>query len=124
MSADRTLMSIIRTALSLIAFGFTIFHFLRFVRESLDASQIVTQGAARNFSIALVALGILLLAAGIAGHVRFMLELRADHARLVREGLIPEDRFPYSVTLAAAVLLLVIGLFAILSMVVRAGPFQ
>ena len=29
MSADRTLMSIIRTSLSLISFGFTIFQFFR-----------------------------------------------------------------------------------------------
>jgi hypothetical protein len=52
-----------------------------------------------------------------------MLELRHDHDQLVREGLIPADDFPYSVTLAAAVLLLGVGILAILSMVVTIGPF-
>jgi hypothetical protein len=35
-----------------------------------------------------------------------------------------EGRLPYSVPLAAALLLLLLGLLAILSIVVRAGPFH
>lgn len=123
MSADRTLMSIVRTALSLIGFGFTIYQFFRHLHEQTGATPIVRPHAARNFGVGLVALGILLLVFGIIGHIRFMLELRHDHDQLVREGLIPADDFPYSVTLAAAVLLLGVGILAILSMVVTIGPF-
>jgi putative membrane protein len=123
MSADRTLMSIVRTALSLIGFGFTIFQFFRALARSSGGSVVPAQ-AAYNFGITLVGVGILMLLLGIVGHVRFMVELRADHAALVDERLIPHDHFPYSVTLAIALLLLLIGLLAIASMLVRTGPFS
>ena len=86
-------------------------------------APVVRPHAARNLSVGLVALGVLLLALGIMGHIRFMLELRHDHDGLVRERLIQPDHFPYSVTLAAAVLLLALGILAILSMAVSVGPF-
>jgi inner membrane protein YidH len=121
MSADRTLMAIVRTALSLISFGFTIYHFFGFLRQSAGMARVE---AARNLSVALVSVGILMLVLGIVGHVSFMLELRADHGQLVQARLIPHDRFPYSVTLAVALLLLLIGLLAVISMVVRTGPFR
>ncbi len=120
MSADRTLMSIIRTALSLIAFGFTIYQFFRYLRH---AEAKIRAAAAHNFGLALVTLGVLLLAFGIWAHVRFMIELRRDHNQLVDESMIPRDRFPLSVTFGAAVLLLLIGVFTILSMSLRFGPF-
>src|SRR5262249_40058156 len=58
MSADRTLMSIIRTSLALIGFGFTIFQFFRYLRESVGAEQIIRGYAPRNFGLALVLLGV------------------------------------------------------------------
>jgi inner membrane protein YidH len=122
MSANRTLMSIIRTALSLIGFGFTIYQFFRSLRESVTPG--IRPDAARNFGFTLVLLGVLLLTFGIVGHIKFMLELRRDHSELVAESLIPDDRFPFSVTLGAALLLLLTGLLAILSMVGRSGPFR
>lgn len=122
MSADRTLMSIVRTAIALIGFGFTIFQFFRYLQQQAAGS--IRPEAARNFGLALVLLGTALLAFGIFGHVRFMLELRRDHKEMAAESLIPHDRFPLSVTLGVAVLLLLIGLLATLSMVVRIGPFN
>jgi putative membrane protein len=125
MSADRTLMSIVRTALSLIGFGFTIYQFFRYLRQSAVVSETVVRSTeARNFSVALVVVGILMLVLGIAGHVRFMIELRGDHDQLVQAGLIPHDHYPYSVTLAIALLLLLVGLLAVVSMVARTGPFS
>lgn len=122
MSADRTLMSIIRTAIALIGFGFTIFQFFEHLQQQVGIS--IRPQAARNFGLALVLLGTLLLAFGIFGHVRFMLELRRDHKEMAAESLIPHDRFPLSMTLGAAVLLLLIGLLAILSMMLGTGPFN
>jgi putative membrane protein len=122
MSADRTLMSIIRTALSLIGFGFTIFQFFRFLRESAGVAERIY--AARNFGVALVSIGILLLVLGIIGHIRFMLELRSEHGDLVSARMIPDDRFPYSGTLAVSLLVLLLGLFAIISIVGHVGPFS
>src|SRR5208283_6245952 len=70
LAEDRTLMSVIRTSLSLIGFGFTIFQFFQRLREQ---DVITKAAAARNFGLALVALGILMLVVGIIYHIQFML---------------------------------------------------
>ena len=121
MSADRTLMSVIRTSLSLIGFGFTIFQ----VFQRLYEAQILKRAQApRNFGQALVFLGVATLILGIVYHTKFMLELRRQREAMRADGLIhAESRFPVSMTLIIAVLLLAIGLFAIVSMVFGVGPF-
>jgi putative membrane protein len=121
MSADRTLMSVIRTSLSLIGFGFTIFQFFEKMKE---AGTLAHDAAPRNFGIALVALGIGMLVLGIGYHVLFMLGLRTERKLMSHDGLIhAESRFPPSLTLVTAVILLAIGVFAIISMLYRVGPF-
>jgi putative membrane protein len=122
MSADRTLMSVIRTALSLIGFGFTIAQVFQKLREQ----DIITKAAApRNFGLALVGLGIVMLVLGIAYHVQFMLGLRHLRESMRAEGLIHgESVFPVSLTLITALILLVIGVAAILSMAFQVGPFE
>jgi putative membrane protein len=121
MSADRTLMSVIRTSLSLISFGFTIFQFFQKLR---DQSVLTEAGPARNFGTTLVALGICMLVLGIIYHVQFMLELRRRRTELTGEELIHgESSFPLSLTLVTAVVLLLIGIAAIVSMLFHVGPF-
>jgi putative membrane protein len=122
MSADRTLMSVIRTSLSLISFGFTIFQ----VFEKLRDQAVITHAAApRNFGISLVALGILMLVGGIIYHLQFMYGLREERKAMTAAGLIHgESRFPPSLTLITAVILLVIGIAAIVSMLFQIGPFD
>jgi len=121
MSADRTLMSVIRTSLSLISFGFTIFQVFQKAR---DAGMLSHAGAARNFGVTLVALGIGMLIFGIGYHIQFMLGLREVRKEMTAEGLIHgESRFPPSLTLISALLLLLIGLAAIISMLFSVGPF-
>jgi putative membrane protein len=121
MSADRTLMSVIRTSLSLIGFGFTIFQ----VFQKLHDSQVLKSSeAARHFGIALVLLGIAMLVSGIGYHCFFMVGLRKERQALKAQGLVhAESRFPVSLTLLVALLLLIIGLLAIASMVFESGPF-
>jgi putative membrane protein len=121
MSADRTLMSVIRTSLSLISFGFTIYQ----VFEKLRDQQVLTGTApARNFGVALVALGIGMLVLGIIYHLQFMTGLRHERAAMTEEGLVHgESRFPPSLTLIIAVVLLLIGIAAIVSMIFQVGPF-
>ena len=121
MSADRTLMSVIRTSLSLISFGFTIFQ----VFEKLkDAGTLTHAAAPRNFGITLVALGILMLIGGIIYHVQFMVGLREERKAMTAAGLVHgESHFPVSLTLMTALILLVIGVVAIVSMVFQIGPF-
>jgi len=122
LAEDRTLMAVIRTALSLIGFGFTIAQVFQKLREQ----DIVTKAAApRNFGLALVGLGIVMLVLGIVYHVQFMLGLRHLRESMRAEGLIHgESVFPVSLTLITALILLVIGVAAILSMAFHVGPFE
>jgi putative membrane protein len=125
LSADRTLMSIIRTSLALIGFGFTIFQFFRYLRESVGGEQIIRGAAPRNFGLALVLLGVAMLFMGICNHIAFMLQVRRERQGFVDRGLIPDgDSFPVSTTLIVAIVLLTIGMVAIFGMVMRAGPFH
>jgi putative membrane protein len=120
MSADRTLMSVIRTSLSLIGFGFTIFQFFQKLREA----GTLTSGSPRNFGLALAWLGVGMLVLGIVYHLQFMLGLRHERVEMTQAGLIHgQSRFPVSLTLIVAVLLLLIGLLAIVGMTLNAGPF-
>ena len=121
LSADRTLMSVIRTSLSLIGFGFTIYQFF----DKLKKADVLTRAyAPRNFGLALVSLGIALLVLGIVYHLWFMLGLRRERRHMAAAGLIyAESAFPPSMTLVTAVLLLLIGIAAIVSMIFQVGPF-
>jgi putative membrane protein len=113
---------VIRTALSLIGFGFTIAQ----VFQKLRDQDIVTKATApRNFGLTLVGLGIVMLVLGIAYHVQFMLGLRRLRESMHAEGLIHgESVFPVSLTLITALILLFIGIAAILSMAFHVGPFE
>ena len=94
MSADRTLMSVIRTSLSLIGFGFTIAQ----VFQKLRDQDIITKAAApRNFGLALVGLGIVVLVLGIIYHVQFMLGLRHLRELMREEGLVHGESWLSSV---------------------------
>ena len=121
LSADRTLMSVIRTSLSLIGFGFTIAQ----VFEKLREQDVITKVAApRNFGVALIALGILMLVIGIIYHIQFMLGLRHLRESMRQDGLLHgESIFPLSLTLITALVLLIIGVAAIVSMMFQVGPF-
>ncbi len=121
MSADRTLMSVMRTSLSLIGFGFTIFQIFQ---KAHEADILKSSLAPRHFGEALVLLGIGMLVVGIGYHVYFMMGLRRERVMLKADGLIhAESQFPLSLTLIVALLLLLIGFFAIASMVFGIGPF-
>jgi putative membrane protein len=121
MSADRTLMSVIRTSLSLISFGFTIFQVFAKLK---DAGTLAHAAAPRNFGITLVALGIVMLIGGIAYHLQFMVHLRQQRDAMIADGLVHgQSQFPVSLTLLTAVILLLIGVFAIVSMIFSIGPF-
>ncbi len=123
MSAERTLMSVIRTALSLISFGFTIYQFFGHLAE-----QKVINGqshAARNFGMALIYLGVAMVAAGIVYHVQFMIGLRRERLEMTNAGLVhSRSRFPVSFTLLIALVLFALGIAAIASLTFRVGPFS
>ena len=122
MAADRTLMAVIRTALSLISFGFTIYQFFNKLR---DAGVLKGVAAARNFGESLVLLGIGMLILGIIYHLLFMRGLRQEREALKAAGLVhAKSVFPVSLVLIVAVLLLLLGIAAALSMIGHAGPLE
>lgn len=123
LSNDRTLMSVVRTALSLIAFGFTIFQFFHKVSEQFLPGGLPSH-APRRFGLALIVLGIVILGFGIANHLHATRERRSRRQSLFDKGLIhhPELRKPNS-ALIVATLLLIVGILAVLSVGLRAGPF-
>ena len=121
MSADRTLMSIIRTSLSLISFGFTIYQVFNKLRE---AGALAGAAPARHFGVALVLLGVGMLVLGIIYHLMFMVGLRSERSSMVAEGLVHgQSKFPPSLTLVTALVLLAIGCAAIAGLMWQIGPF-
>jgi putative membrane protein len=123
MSADRTLMSVMRTAISLIGFGFTIFQVFGHLRDINILAK--TSHAPRNFSIALVTIGIVMLALGIVYHLQYMRALRNQRKDMVNLQLIHgESPYPVSLTLLVAIMVLMLGLLAVVSMVFSVGPFD
>jgi len=67
MAADRTLMAWMRTSLSMLSFGFTIYKFLLYVRESLSNDLLKAQGP-RRFGIVLIAMGTMSMFFGLIDH--------------------------------------------------------
>jgi putative membrane protein len=113
MAADRTLMAVIRTSLSLITFGFT---FYQVFKRLATAHVLADTAGARHFGTALVLLGICMLILGVIYHIMFMLALRAQRRKMRDLQLIyAESGFPASLTLIVAVLLLLVGIYAAIS---------
>jgi len=122
LSTERTLMSVVRTALALISFGFTIFQFFHALNDQFLATDLPAT-APRRFGLALILLGNVLLLLGIVNHVRETAERRARRKALFDRGLIhhPEIVKVSSATVVA-ILLLLVGLLALLSLALRQGP--
>jgi putative membrane protein len=124
MAADRTLMSVQRTSLSLIGFGFTIFTFFRSLADKKLLDDAIPSAAPARFGLTLVGLGVILLALGILSHFNYMKQLRQQRDdMMISELLPPEPGLPISLALIAAFTLLIFGLFVILSIMARVGPF-
>jgi putative membrane protein len=122
MTADQTLMSVIRTSLTLMTFGFAMYEFFT---KLTDQKMLTATAAPRNFGSALVYLGVGMIAVGIAFHVQFMWRLRRERQEMRAAGLLhDENGFPLSFTLVVAVLLLLLGVGAIVSVSFGIGPFQ
>jgi putative membrane protein len=121
MSSDRTLMATVRTSLSLIGFGFTIFQFF----HTLHARYVnLPDAAPRRFGFALILLGLILLALGLADHKKQTAARRQRRLRLYEGKLIHhvESARPSSAFIIA-VMLFIVGLLALLSVGLRIGPF-
>ncbi len=113
MSSDRTLMSVVRTSLSLIGFGFTIFQFFHTLSEKFMEGSLQPESP-RRFGLALIVLGVILLCIGIGNHLQETAARRRRRQMLYDQGLIHHSE-PVKVSniLVIAILLLLVGLAAV-----------
>ena len=116
LAVERTILAWIRTAVSLIAFGFTIVQFFERMQAIPGAAPAVYPNAP-NY------LGLALIGAGIASLIVSLWEYRwtikylwsGDYAAIA--GMTPEGR--NSPVIAVALVLLLVGIFAFMSVLLR-----
>ncbi len=112
LAADRTLMAWIRTSVSMISFGFSIYKFFQYLLESNLASGRLQHYAPRNFGVALVGLGMILLALAVIEYLLFLRNLSRETGQ----------KYPISTALIAAILLSAVGVLVLLNLLFRIGP--
>jgi putative membrane protein len=111
MAADRTLMAWTRTALSMISFGFTIFKFLHYIQVEGKAIGIRNPNGPRNFGLTLIAVGVISLLIACIQHLHYAKKLN------------PEKKWHFSLALAVAGFIVLLGLLALVNIIFKIGPF-
>lgn len=102
---ERTLMAWIRTATSLITFGFTIYKFFQIEAGAGRQDRVIS---ATEFSVLMIVFGLVSLLMATLQHWRDVNALRAEY---------PETRRSLAVVLAALISLL--GIFALITVLLR-----
>jgi len=105
---ERTLMAWVRTAASLISFGFTIYKFLQYLEQQNKSH--VPEGflGPRTFGILMIGIGLIALAIATVQNRREMQSLRSQYGQL-----------PLSLAGFVAGLVAVLGLFSMTVLVLR-----
>lgn len=104
---ERTLMSWIRTAVSLISFGFTIYKFLQYVEDKSGLPAGHMMGARRS-GLFMIGTGLLALVLATISHRRAMKELRKKYVEV-----------PYSMAAVLAIVISIYGLLAFIAVIFR-----
>jgi putative membrane protein len=107
MAADRTLMAWIRTGLSMLSFGFTIYKFLLYVKDSVSGSILRAQGP-RRFGIFLIGLGTASIIFGLIDYYRLAKSLEGESGRK-----------PWSFALLVGTLTSLLGLILFLTILIH-----
>ena len=108
LSSEQTLMSWVRTSVSLFTFGFSIAKFFQYL--SLKQEDTDFSAGPRRLGISLICVGVLMLVLAMADHVRMIRQMR-------RQGL-PADSGSF-LPMGSAVALLSIGLVALVSVFLK-----
>jgi putative membrane protein len=109
--ADRTMMQIIQTSLSLIGFGFTLDTILQ---SAVLRGVAPAETSARHIGVALLALGLILLASGILNQVRHLRILANRYGR-GRRWQSSAYHFGATPSILVAALLLSVGILALVT---------
>ena len=110
MAADRSMMAWVRTGLSLLTFGFTIYKFLDYAREELIATgkEVTDFSSPKFIGLFLIGLGILSLLMGILENEATIRVLKKNHSF---------KRIRYSLFLT--IILLVFGVILFLAVLLK-----
>lgn len=104
---DRTMMAWVRTAASLISFGFTIYKFFQYMREQGHSAESRWLGP-REFALLLIAIGLVSLAFAT-------LQSRYE-MRLMRKHF---GHIPYSLANIVAGLVAILGVLTFMAVILR-----
>lgn len=108
LSSEQTLMSWVRTSVSLFTFGFSIAKFFQYLAVEQQNTEL--SAGPRRLGISLICVGLLVLVLAVADHVRMIQQIR-------REGL-PADSGSF-LPLGSAVALLALGIVGLVSVFLK-----
>ena len=110
LAAERTLMAWVRTALSMISFGFTIYKFLQ-VLQGQSTLPVLRPQAPRDVGLTLIGIGTFAVLIACVQHWKYIKKLRPD-----------QPYRPWDLTFIVACLITFLGLLVFVSIILRAGP--
>ena len=110
LAAERTLMAWLRTSLSMISFGFTIYKFLQVIQEQGTAPNLHPH-APRFLGLMLAGIGTFALITACVQHWKYIGKMSPDH-----------PYSPWDLAFIVSWLVALLGLLAFGSMLFRAGP--
>ena len=108
LSSEQTLMSWVRTSLSLFTFGFSITQFFYYLEQQQEGSNF--SAGPRRLGISLIGVGILVLVLAVVEHVQRL--------RKMKEQGLPPDAGSF-LPVGSAVAILAIGIVALVSVFLK-----
>ncbi len=111
-ASERSLMAWIRTALSMIAFGFTIYKFLQALHAQSPV-PVLRPNAPRNIGLLLVGIGTFAVAVAVIQHWKYVRKLSPG-----------QTGRRWDLAIIVAILIGLLGILIFASMVYTSGPFS
>ena len=111
LAAERTLMAWVRTALSMISFGFTIYKFLQ-VLQGQSTLPVLRPQAPRDVGLTLIGIGTFAVLIACVQHWKYIKKLRPD-----------QPYRPWDLTFIVACIIGFLGLLMFVSIILKAGPY-
>jgi putative membrane protein len=111
LAAERTLMAWVRTALSMISFGFTIYKFLQVIDEQ-STVPVLRPNAPRNVGLVLTGIGTFVVVIASIQYWSYVKNLRTD-----------QPYKPWDLSFIVACVIAILGALLFGSIIIRSGPF-
>lgn len=112
MAAERTLMAWLRTSLSMISFGFTIYKFLQAIHEQ-NTMSVLRSHTPRNVGLSLIGIGTFALIIACFQHVKYLRKLNLEKGSTL-----------WDLALVVSGLIALLGFLMFWSIVLNSGPFR